>query len=148
VSFRFPLQPVLRLRKSLEHLERQRLEIVTHQLAKLREESERLKKEQGAAAERLAKAMERGLTSVELHYELACSQARERRQIALAKGIAALVQQRQSQIVAFRHARQQRQILDNLRNRQLEIYEQLEARREQQQLDDLFLIRLQTEQRR
>lgn len=148
MSFRFPLQPVLRLRKSYEQLERQRLETITHQLTQLREQSANLKIEQAAAAERLAKAMEKGLTSVELQFEVACSQAREVRQAILAKDIAAVAQQRQSQIVAFRRARQKRQILENLRIRQLESYEQIEARREQQQLDDMFLIRLQTEPRR
>ncbi len=148
MSFRFTLQPVLRLRKSYEQLERQRLEIVTHQLAQLQEEYAELRKEKAAAAEALAQRLAAGLTGIELQFELACDQAREKRQMALTKEMAAVSQQRQSRIVAFRRAHQKRQIVENLRNRQLEAYEQVEARREQQQLDDLFLIRLQIEKPR
>ena len=41
----------------------------------------------------------------------------------------------------YTEARQQREILSNLRERQLNVYNLILARREQQQLDELFLIR-------
>ena len=146
MAFHFSLQPLLRLRKSYERLARQRLEVITHQLAQLQEQSAALRKAQAAAAETLAARMENGLTGAELQFAVDCSLVREKRQVALTEQMAAVAQQRQSQMVAFRRAQQNRQIVENLRNRQLETYELIQARRDQQQLDDLFLLRLQSKQ--
>lgn len=48
---------------------------------------------------------------------------------------------RDQQQRAYRHARQQREIIESLRDRLLDEYERERSRREQRELDDLFLLR-------
>jgi flagellar biosynthesis chaperone FliJ len=55
--------------------------------------------------------------------------------------ISELEEQRLNQIQAYRKARQNREMFESLRSRKFEIYRQLLSRREQQELDDLFLMR-------
>jgi flagellar biosynthesis chaperone FliJ len=52
-----------------------------------------------------------------------------------------LEQARKKQQIRYTEARQQREILSNLRERQLSVYLREQARREQQSVDELFLIR-------
>jgi flagellar biosynthesis chaperone FliJ len=47
---------------------------------------------------------------------------------------------RRRQLEVFRKAQQHRQVLENLRDRQLAAYQLVQTRREQQQMDDRFLI--------
>jgi flagellar biosynthesis chaperone FliJ len=50
-------------------------------------------------------------------------------------------QLRDQQREIFRRARQARETLESVRDRQLELYKKDAARREQRSLDDLFLLR-------
>jgi flagellar export protein FliJ len=75
-----------------------------------------------------------------MQYELACDRVRIRKITALNENIAKLEDLRQRQLEMFRKAQQQRKILENLRERQFAAYQLILARREQQQMDDRFLI--------
>jgi len=52
-----------------------------------------------------------------------------------------LEQAQLKQVEAFTKVRQYREMVENLRNRKLEIYRQYVLLREQQELEDLFLMR-------
>jgi len=141
MAFRFSLQAVLRLRRSYERRERLRLEIITRRRLHTRQQIDELKSEILEANDRLARTLQAGMPAVELHLEVAQANARAKRQEVLAEQLAKLTQEHRAQQVAYQHAQQQRQIIENLRARLFAIYQQIQARREQQQLDDLFLIR-------
>ena len=141
MAFRFSLQAVLRLRRSYERRERLRLEIITRRRLHTRQQIAELKSEILGAKDRLAGTLQKGMPAVELHLEVAQANARAQRQEVLAEQLAKLTQEHRAQQVAYQHAQQQRQIIENLRARLFAIYQQVQARREQQQLDDLFLIR-------
>jgi len=141
MAFRFSLQAVLRLRRSYERRERLRLEIITRRRLHTQQQIDELKSEILEANDRLARTLQAGMPAVELHLEVAQANARAKRQEVLAEQLAKLTQEHRAQQVAYQHAQQQRQIIENLRARLFAIYQQVQARREQQQLDDLFLIR-------
>ena len=141
MAFRFSLQAVLRLRRSYERRERLRLEIITRRCLHTQQQIDEVKNERLEAKDRLAQTLQAGMPAVELHLEVAQAKARAKRQEVLAEQLAKLTQEHRAQQVAYQHAQQQRQIIENLRARLFAIYQQVQARREQQQLDDLFLIR-------
>ncbi len=60
---------------------------------------------------------------------------------ALGTRLAELDQQRWAQAQVFFKARQNREVLENLRLRKLNLYRIEQRRHEQQELDDLFLMR-------
>ena len=75
-----------------------------------------------------------------MQFELACDRARLRRLAVLNDHVAKLEDLRRRQLEVFRKAQQQRQIMENLRDRQRAAYRLIQTRREQQQMDDRFLI--------
>jgi flagellar export protein FliJ len=140
MPFRFPLQAVLRFRESFEHRERLRLQVITREVVKARQESEDLKQERAAAAKRLSENLGQGITGAELQFEIASDRSRLRRMAIVDERIAKLEALRIRQLAEFRKAQQQRKILENLRDRQLAAYRVDQDRRTQQQLDERFLI--------
>jgi flagellar biosynthesis chaperone FliJ len=55
--------------------------------------------------------------------------------------ISELEQHRLMQVEVYMKARKSREILENLRDTKFEVYRQTQSRREQQELDALFLMR-------
>jgi flagellar export protein FliJ len=84
--------------------------------------------------------LRQGMNAMEMQFELACDRARARRIAALNDHLTKLEDLRRRQLEIFRKAQQQRKILENLRDRQLAAYQLIQARREQQHMDDRFLI--------
>ena len=138
MAFRFSLQSLLRLRRSYERRERLRLEVLTRQLVQVRQQLEAVHQDKLTARRRWAQQLRKGMFGAEMQFEAARAAACARRQHSLASRIAELEQQRRQQQAAFQLARQQCPLLENLRHRQLQLYCQRQARREQQQLDELF----------
>lgn len=141
MAFRFSLQALLRLRQSYERRERLLLESLAQQLAQVRHRIEALEQAGLAAQQRLVQDLEEGMAGSEIHFEAASAGARAQRHSALMRQLAELEQRHRRQQIVFRRAQQQREILENLRDRYLDVYRQTQRRREQQQLDDLFLMR-------
>ena len=140
MPFRFSLQAVLRFRESFERRERQRLEAITREVVKAKQQREQAKLDRAQASGQLQAKLHQGMTAVEMQFELACDRARVRRIAALNDHVAKLEDLRRRQLEVFRKAQQQRKILENLRDRQLASYLLVQARRTQQQMDDRFLI--------
>jgi flagellar FliJ protein len=140
MPFRFSLQAVLRFRESFERRERQRLEVITREVVKAKQQREQAKLDRANALSRLQKILHQGMTAVEMQFELACDRARNRRIAALDDHLAKLEDLRRRQLEVFRKAQQQRKIMENLRDRQIAAYRLDQARRTQQQMDDRFLI--------
>src|ERR1019366_3717630 len=138
MPFRFLLQPVLRFRESFEHRERLRLQVITREVVKARQESEDLKQDRASAAKRLSENLGQGMTGAELQFEIASDRTRLRRMAMVGERIAKLEALRIRQLAEFRKAQQQRKILENLRDRQMATYRVDQDRRTQQQLDERF----------
>jgi flagellar biosynthesis chaperone FliJ len=83
----------------------------------------------------------RGLVGSELQYEAMREANVASLLAALRTRLAELGQQHWTQAQIFIMARQRREVLEHLRLRKLDLYRIDHARREQQELDDLFLMR-------
>jgi len=81
-----------------------------------------------------------GMKGVELHFEQVCAAARQQIAEQLRSKLEELERLRAAQLAVLQKARQDREILESLRRRQYELYRQVHSRREQQQIDELFLM--------
>lgn len=142
MAFRFSLQPVLRLRQSYERREELRLATIVAYLSQLRNELEGVLRERFAASENLAARLQAGMISSEYQFELAGLARLWERQHHIVQQIAQAERDRALQEQSYREAQKRRKILENLRARRLAAFRQVQARREQQQLDDVFAVRL------
>jgi len=145
MAFRFPLQALLRVRQSCEERERRRLALLNTQIAGLHQTHDSLNQERVLAWTQLSNGLTAGMSGAELQFEVASMATRAYRQEELKKQIARLRQERIVQERSFREAQKQRKILDNLRERKLRNYLQVRGRHEQQQIDDLFMLRRSSE---
>jgi flagellar FliJ protein len=140
MPFRFSLQAVLRWRLSLERREQLRLDLITRETTRTRNERENARLDRANALHLFQGKLRAGMNSVELQFELASDQARKMRIAALGERLSKLEDLRRRQIEVFYKARQQRKILENLRDKQLSKYELDLSRRQQQQMDDRYLL--------
>ena len=141
MAFRFSLQAMLRLRRSYEQRERLRLFTLASAITRLRTHLEEITSEQQRLFQNQEESLAAGTSGAELHLlRLAMAQQVEK-QKALQEQIRRVEQQLEIQKLAYREAQKNRKILENLRDRQLEVYKQEQDRREQQTLDDLFNMR-------
>jgi len=141
VAFHFTLQALLRLRESFEKAAIQRLRVIAAQLVSARVDIETLDAEIQIARRRVLDATAQGITGAELRFEALGATASQERRAALVKKLREIERAHQEQQARYKEARQKREILSNLREHQFTIYQREQSRREQQGLDDLFLMR-------
>lgn len=141
MAFRFSLQALLRVRLSVERAELQRLQAIAAQAARVRAFIEGLDAERQVAKTKLQEAVASGISGAELRFEALREAAFGERRAALLKKLAEIEKLRHEQQARYLRVRQQREILSELRERQLAGYRAEQARREQQQIDELFLLR-------
>jgi len=141
MPFRFSLSSLLRLRESLEKNELQRLQTVVAQLAQVRAEMDSLDAQIEVSRRQVLEQASVGISGAELHIAALGESARLERRAELFAKCNELERARHEQQARYNEARQRREILSNLRERQLSAYLHEQARREQQQVDELFLIR-------
>jgi flagellar export protein FliJ len=141
MAFHFSLRALLRLRESLERSELQRLRICAAQVAHVRMEIETLDAQIEAAQREILEQTAAGISGAELHMAAMSDALRREKRMSLATKLDELELARKKQQVRYAEARQRREILSNLRERQHSAYQLDQSRREQQQVDELFLIR-------
>jgi flagellar export protein FliJ len=144
MAFRFPLKALWRVRAIYERRESQRLEALTHRLIHAQKQLATLRQSRLEEAGSLAKSLHEGMTGAELQFQIVCSIVRLRRINAAAQVVESVSQQHQRQLVEYRQARQKLEVMERLYERQLSAYRRTQARRDQQQATDLFLICSQT----
>jgi flagellar export protein FliJ len=141
MAFHFPLEAVLHLRKSLEHQQELRLRAANQQVAKARHSIEQidthLKHVRASQSQRLAA----GTTSAELIFNFSCESVLLEQRHSMQRELQRLQSLRDEQQRLFQRARRARETFESLRDRQLREYECAAARKEQRQLDELFLVR-------
>jgi len=141
MGFVFSLQTLLRVREIFEQAELQGLQTIAAQVDATRAEMETL--------DRLAEEDRRevwqdslsGLSGAELRFHLQREAARREQYESLGQKLLQLETARQAQQARYLQARQQREILSTLRERQEAEYKIEQSRREQRAVDELFLMR-------
>jgi flagellar export protein FliJ len=141
MAFHFSMETLLRLRHSLERKERLLLEDLARRMAAVRQEILAIQQERRAAWELLSGGLKVGLNASEMHFAQMCEVARQARHCRLTEQLMELEKQYFLQQTIFLAARQKREILENLRDRQATEYRREWDRKEQQNVDDLFLMR-------
>ncbi|HUJ81265.1 MAG TPA: flagellar FliJ family protein [Candidatus Acidoferrales bacterium] len=147
MPFHFPLSSLLRLRESLEKNELQRLQALAAQIAQVRAEIELLDTQIELSRREVLEQAAAGISGAELHIAALGEFARLELRAKLIVRRDELERTRQVQQARYAEARQRREILSNLQERQRSAYQHEQARREQQQLDELFLIRRSSKKR-
>jgi len=141
MPFRFPLQSLLRFRRSVERHEQTQLEIANQRVADMRGKIERLEQSRDLRNESQRHGLNEGITGAELQFDLLCDGALASYRRDLEKELGQLEKLRDQQYEILRRARLQREILESVRDGQLREYRAQKIRRDQRSLDDLFLMR-------
>jgi flagellar export protein FliJ len=141
MPFQFPLDSVLRLRLGQERMERLKLEAIASELAQEERQLEFITDRRLDIRRHFREQMSRETYGSELHFEETAEERMEAVRRAMEIRVAQLEQERLKQVEAYKKSRRRRETLENLREQKLSAYIQTRARREQQGLDDLFLMR-------
>ncbi len=102
---------------------------------------EKVREQLRTVEDRLGDLLRRGTTGADLHLLCLESALLERREQALMQIVSAAWKEVQEQQIHFLEAKQKRKILGDLREKQLGLFLLTEGRKDQQKLDDAFLLR-------
>ncbi len=142
MAFRYSLQSVLRFRCSLERQEEQHLFGAAAVVARLRTDIVELENNHFAQKRQTLQEMISGCSGAELQYIAVCDAAYARTHKALLLQLEQAERKRMEQLEIYKLARQKRETLEGLRDRQEEAYNLESARHDQQSTDEAFLLRL------
>jgi flagellar export protein FliJ len=141
MAFRYPLESVLRLRRSLEHQEEQRLFALAAIVARLRAMLDALQQADVAQRRAALDEMEQFSSGAQWQFRAVCDAASLRAIHRVKAQLQDAERQRFEQLKVYQEARQRREIFESLRERQQELYKLNLARRQQQRTDEAFLFR-------
>jgi flagellar export protein FliJ len=141
MAFRFSLETLLRVRLSLERQHELLLQEANLRVALLQRQIAGVDSGRETNLERQRPHLESGLSAAELQFDMLCDSVLLKRRGDLERQLVAAEVLRHSRNEEFQQARRQRETMDTVRRRQLEIYRQQEARQDQRRIDDLFLLR-------
>jgi len=140
MAFPFPLQAIFHFRQSVEHQQEMNLRAANQRVARVRHLIEQLDQGLRQAHALCFEDVTAHPTGAELHFALVREASLRQQREILERERLRLENLRDQQQRAYRHARQQREIIESLRARQLDEYHREQLRREQRQLDDFFLL--------
>ena len=141
MPFHFPLEAILHFRKSIEHQQELRLSAANQQVARGQQRIEQVDLRQRELQAAQGSELGTGVTAAEMRFGLQCEAELLRHRKELELQLARMQQLRDQQREIFQQARRMRETLEGVRDEQLRLYKQRSARREQRNLDDLFLLR-------
>lgn len=141
MAFRFSLSAVLKYRENIEQREYLALERVHQEIGRVEAQVRQIEQWCQAEAQRREAELSRGIPSV--HLQSAVEQELEliRHRDLLHGRLRELHLKRKQHLKTYEQARQKREILEELRSRQLSTYERDQAKRQQNAVDDIFLAR-------
>jgi flagellar export protein FliJ len=142
MAFHFPLDSVLHFRKSIEHQQELKLRAANQRVARVRHMIEDFERRMLEFHFAQVKQLTDGTTAAELTFELRCEAQMLHHRRELEQQLIAAEKARDQQREVFQNARRACEILEAVRDRQLGIYRKEALRREQRNLDDLFLMQL------
>ena len=138
MQFHFPLDRLLRLRRSLEKHEEQRLYSLASAVNRIRNEIEEVEQAR-LCTQRLL--VEEGASGASLQYAAHCAAVSAANLDRLCAQLAVAEKARLEQLSAYRIARQRREILEGLREREEKRHELELARKQREQIDEDFAMR-------
>ena len=141
MAFHFPLQAVFHFRQGIEHQQELRLRTANQQVAKVRRVVEQLDERIRQARVHESEDLGAGTTSAELRFALGCEAALCQQRRDAEHELLRWQNLRDQQQKIYQQARRERETFESLRDQQLREYKRDAVRREQRQLDDLFLLR-------
>jgi|SRR5258708_637950 len=141
MAFNFPLQAIFHYRQSVEHQQELRLRAANQQVARVRHLLDQLDLRRAKMRVNQSQHLENGMTSAELRFGLLAETALREQHEQVVSELKRLQNLRDQQHRIFQHARREREIFESLRDRQFREYKRDASRREQRQLDNLFLLR-------
>jgi flagellar export protein FliJ len=141
MPYHFPLEAVLQVRRGQERMERLRLEAILSEAARTRALLEQVTRRFFESRRRFQENLGGTMAGSELQFEAVRGAGVNATRLSLRARLGELDQHRAAQMQLYLKARQRREILENLKHRKLEMYRIEQSRRQQQELDDLFLMR-------
>jgi flagellar export protein FliJ len=141
MAFRFSLAAVLKYREELEKREERTLEQRREALAHLKARLEKVKESQLRLISEREALLGRGVLGDDLHHTTDQRQQIARLEEYLLSQISASMLDYKKQMKVFLAARQKWEILDELKNTQEDSYSQEQDRRDQQNVDEIFIAR-------
>lgn len=143
MPFHFPLESVLRLRKSIERREEMLLQAAQLELARVRRRVDELTDEMAKACEEREKALRNPTTASRLRLMQAEIDAAIEAKQAVFETLQTLKLKRNTQMKVYKTAHNGREVLSDLLTQQKSLYDQEQLHRQQKQVDDIFAVRWQ-----
>jgi flagellar export protein FliJ len=141
MAFRYRLETLLRLQRSLEHQEENRLLVCVARVVSLSTELRNWEEERLRRRASLWTELEQGAPVTVVQFAGVWEQVARAKEKEIRRQLQAAEQARQQQLKLYRAARQKREILESLKERGQSIYVTGELRRTQQALDEAHLMR-------
>ncbi|HTS10137.1 MAG TPA: flagellar FliJ family protein [Candidatus Eisenbacteria bacterium] len=141
MGFHFAFEALYRLRQSVEHQQELRLRAANQQVAKVRHAIEQLTEQAAQLQVESSEHLASGTIAAEIRFMLHSINMLVLHQREAEQMLARASSMRDQQENVFRQARRERETLEILREQQLQRYQRTQLRRQQQRLDDLFLLR-------
>lgn len=141
MAFRFSLKSVLHFRESIEHQQELLLREANQKVAKINHQIAQVEQQRRELESAQSRDLSTGTTAAELRFEVECDAELKRQVRELQRELAAAQRACEQQRQIFQQAKRERQKLESIRDQQLHAYRRQTARREQRNLDDLFLMR-------
>ena len=142
MAFRFSLAAVLNLRKAIERQEYLNLERINQEIARIKNEIDAAGSRRSELEQSRNSQLIEGMPSVRLQSLYEQVFAIERYVDSLKALLPELAVKKDQRLKTYSLARQKREILDSLRDKQHSAYLKEAAKRQQTLTDDLFLARL------
>jgi flagellar export protein FliJ len=141
MPFQFSLATVLRLRENLEHTELLTLEKRYSELALAQGRLWEAEQNIIRAAESRQLQLSRGTTAIQLQLAIEEESQMRQQRDALLQKLQEAQKVLREQLVVYWKARQKRDILQELRKQKFDVYQRAQAKLEQRERDELFLLR-------
>ena len=141
MAYRFPLAAVLHLRESIERREERSLQILQMEIVRVSRTLDELTAAIAAAREAQERAMRQPVPAGHLHSVLLECQSAADRKSALQQHLDSLKKKHDEQMLVYREAHRDREMLSALYSRNKRAYAVEQARTQQKQMDDLFVAR-------
>jgi len=140
MAFRFVLAPLLRLRQSIERQRALALQEANLKVSRAQETLAQLERFLAGSAQSDSAALAAGRTAAELQFASVFRENLHRFRQELQSDVRKLELLRQQAAGEYHQAYREREVLETLRARQRRAYQQEQLRRQQQELDAVYLL--------
>ena len=141
MAFHFAFDKILHLRVGVERQEEQRLAAISNEIAGIQAEIGVCTQRRGEVRRAALQEVADGTSGAVLQFAVTCDAAAAELEKRLKGRLRAAETARARQFEVYRQARQGRETFERLRDRRMAEYQRNAARRDQQNVDEDFLVR-------